>query len=240
MIAGIPLEKAAGSKTSVYTGSFTSDYEAIQLKDPLQQSKYVATGVARSLLANRISWFFDFTGLSVNLDSACSSSMMALDLACQGLLNGDSTMVNKRGLLSFRIEILIILFAKGIAAGCNLIYDIATSSSLSTMGFLSRDSRCFSFEDRANGYGRGEGFGVIIVKLLSDAIRDGDTIRAVLRSTGSNQDGRTPSLTQPSKAAQERLIKQTYQKAGLDIRLTKYLRLTVPVQLLGILSKPAP
>lgn len=91
------------------------------------------------------------------------------------------------------------------------------------MNFLSPDSRCFSFDDRANGYARGEGFGVVILKRLSDALRDGDNIRAVVRSTGSNQDGRTPGITQPSSEAQERLIKETYEKAGLSLQPTRYI-----------------
>lgn len=91
------------------------------------------------------------------------------------------------------------------------------------MSFLSPDSRCFSFDDRANGYARGEGFGVVILKRLSDALKDGDTIRAVIRSAGSNQDGRTPGITQPSREAQERLIKETYEKAGLSLHRTRYI-----------------
>ena len=91
------------------------------------------------------------------------------------------------------------------------------------MNFFSKDSKSFSFDHRANGYGRGEGFGVIIFKRLNDAIRDGDTIRAVVRSTGSNQDGRTPGITQPSTVAQELLIRETYEKAGLDLESTRYV-----------------
>ena len=101
--------------------------------------------------------------------------------------------------------------------------DEHTGLCLSNLTFLSQDSRCFSFDDRANGYGRGEGVSVIVLKRLSDALEDGDTIRAVLRSTGSNQDGRTPGITQPSEAAQELLIRQTYQKAKLDMGLTGYV-----------------
>ena len=93
---------------------------------------------------------------------------------------------------------------------------------LSNLNFLSPDSRCYSFDHRANGYSRGEGFGVVIIKLLSDAVRDGDTIRAVIRATGSNQDGRTPGITQPSKSAQEALIRKTYSSAGLDLRSTRF------------------
>jgi acyl transferase domain-containing protein len=93
---------------------------------------------------------------------------------------------------------------------------------MSNIGFLSPDSRCKSFDHRANGYARGEGVGVMIVKRLSDAIRDGNTIRAVIRSTGANEDGRTPGITQPSRQAQERLIRETYRRAGLSLAHTRY------------------
>lgn len=93
---------------------------------------------------------------------------------------------------------------------------------LSNMSFLSHDSRCFSFDYRGNGYARGEGISFVVIKRLSDAVRDGDTIRAVIRSTGSNQDGRTPGITQPDQNAQESLIRETYQKEGLDMSYTRY------------------
>ena len=106
--------------------------------------------------------------------------------------------------------------------GSNTIFGLELYLTLTNMSFLSPDSRSFSFDERANGYARGEGFGVVIIKRLSEAIRDGDTIRAIIRSTGSNQDGRTPGITQPSKAAQETLIRETYQKAGLNPEITRY------------------
>lgn len=90
------------------------------------------------------------------------------------------------------------------------------------MGFLSPDGVCHSFDHKANGYARGEGFGVVVVKRLRDAVRDGDTIRAVIRATGTNQDGNTP-LAQPSKEAQTRLMMDTYENAGLDPTETKYV-----------------
>ena len=93
---------------------------------------------------------------------------------------------------------------------------------LSNMSFLSPDSKCYSFDDRANGYARGEGIGVVIIKRLSDAIRDNDTIRAVIRSTNSNSDGHTPGITQPSREAQELLIRDAYAKAGLDLKTTRF------------------
>ena len=94
--------------------------------------------------------------------------------------------------------------------------------SLSNLSFLSPDDRCWSFDHRANGYSRGEGFGVVIIKLLSEALREGDTIRAVIRATGANQDGRTPGITQPSRKAQEELIRETYTSAGLDPAITRF------------------
>jgi acyl transferase domain-containing protein len=96
--------------------------------------------------------------------------------------------------------------------------------ALSRMTFLSPDSLCYSFDHRANGYSRGEGVAVVVLKRLSNAIRDGDNIRAVIRASGSNQDGRTPGgITQPSTAYQERLIRKVYKDAGLDFSLTRYV-----------------
>lgn len=110
-----------------------------------------------------------------------------------------------------------------MVAGANLTIGVDFSLPLSNMNFVSPDSRSFSFDHRANGYGRGEGMGVVIIKRLTDAIRDGDTIRAVVRSVGSNQDGRTPGITQPSRDAQELLIRDTYSKAGLDMKSTRFV-----------------
>ena len=107
-------------------------------------------------------------------------------------------------------------------AGSNTIWALEPYLILANGNFLSPDSRCYSFDHRANGYARGEGFGVLILKRLADAIEDGDSIRAVIRSTGSKSDGRTPGITQPSRDAQERLIKETYEKAGIDLRATRF------------------
>lgn len=94
LVAGIPLKKAFGTKTGVYTGSMSPDYQIVSMKDVEELPKYAATGCSTNMLANRISWFFNFLGPSVNLDSACSSSLMALDIACQGLRSKDSSMVS--------------------------------------------------------------------------------------------------------------------------------------------------
>ncbi|KAI0383326.1 thiolase-like protein [Hypomontagnella monticulosa] len=148
-----------------------------------------------------------------------------------------------------------------MVAGCNLAASPELYIWLSNMDFLSKDGRCYSFDHRANGYARGEGIGVIILKKLSLALRDGNTIRAVIRSTGSNEDGRTPSITYPNRSAQEKLIRETYRKAGLSLAHTRFFEAqyvaqigfvacrllanhgkytAVPAQRLGILLKLVP
>ncbi|KAK4107386.1 putative polyketide synthase [Canariomyces notabilis] len=200
--AGIPMEAVAGSSTAVYAGSFSMDYMLQLNRDPENPPTYAALGIGMSMLANRLSWFFDLRGPSIGLDSACSSTAMAIDIACQALRSGSCNMA--------------------MAAGCNLAFSPESYVWMSNINFLSPDSRSHSFDYRANGYARGEGVGVMILKRLSDAIRDGNTIRAVIRSTGSNEDGRTPGITQPSGAAQERLIRETYEKAGLSMAHTRF------------------
>lgn len=109
-----------------------------------------------------------------------------------------------------------------LAAGCNLFYNPDTIIPLTALGFLSPDGKCYSFDSRANGYSRGEGFGMVVLKRVSDAIRDGDTIRAVIRGSSSNQDGKSPGITQPMRQAQIDLINAAYQSAGLDLTRTRF------------------
>lgn len=111
---------------------------------------------------------------------------------------------------------------QALVAGASLVLAAETTLSLNNMKMLSPQGRSFSFDARADGYSRGEGFSVVLVKRMNDAIRDGDMIRAVVRSTGSNQDGHTPGVTQPSRDLQARLIKETYDKAGLDLNETRF------------------
>ncbi|KAI0383339.1 putative polyketide synthase [Hypomontagnella monticulosa] len=200
--AGIPMESISGSSAAVYTGSFSLDYMLQLCRDPENPPTYAAVGFGLSMLANRLSWFFNLRGPSIGLDSACSSTAMAIDIACQTLRSGSSNMA--------------------MVAGSNLANSPEPYLWMSNINFLSPDSRCHSFDHRANGYARGEGIGVVVLKRLSDAIRDGNTIRAVIRSTGSNEDGRTPGITQPSRQAQESLIRETYGKAGLSMKYTRF------------------
>ena len=117
-----------------------------------------------------------------------------------------------------------MLHIKALVAGVNIVLALEMTLSLSTMEFLSPDSRCYSFDERAKGYARGEGCGVVILKRVVDAVRDGDNIRAIIRSTGSTQDGFTPGITQPSKESQALLIKETYDKAELDFSTTRFVK----------------
>ncbi|KAL8803996.1 MAG: hypothetical protein Q9200_006002 [Gallowayella weberi] len=219
--AGLPLECVASSETSVHVGSFGHDYGVMLSRDPGSQAQHRATGTSSAMLANRISWFYDFKGPSISIDTACSSSLNALDSACQGIRNGQSTM--------------------GVVAGSNIIFGPETSAALADLGFLSPDSKCYSFDHRANGYSRGEGIAVVIIKSVTRAIEDGNTIRAVIRASRSNQDGRTPGVSQPSSVAHETLIRQTYTSAGLDMALTNFFeahgtgtRVGDPIEALGI------
>ena len=111
---------------------------------------------------------------------------------------------------------------QSIVGGSNLIFSPDMIHSLSNMSMLSPDGNCYSFDHRGTGYGRGEGIGILVLKRLSDALRDRDTIRAIIRNTGCNQDGYTPGITQPNNTAQEALIKATYSRASLSMLPTRY------------------
>ena len=111
---------------------------------------------------------------------------------------------------------------QAIVGGCNLFYNPDTMITETDLQFLSPESKCHSFDHRANGYARGEGIGVVVIKRLSKALEDGNTIRAVIRATAANQDGRTPGITQPSSTQQEHLIRQAYRAAGLPLEDTTY------------------
>lgn len=200
--SGLPLSKVSGSKTSCYVGCFTKDYEEMQRRDMELAPKYQSTGASQTMLSNRLSYFFNLKGPSVSLDTACSSGLVAVHLACQSLQTGESTMA--------------------VAGGSNLILSPDIQIEMCDMHFLSPDSISHAFDARANGYARGEGVGAIILKPLDLALRDNDPIRAVIRGTAASSDGRTPGITMPSKDAQIDLIRSAYLSAGLDVDDTGY------------------
>jgi acyl transferase domain-containing protein len=200
--AGIPIEHLVGSQTSCYVGCFTRDYHEMLMRDAETSPMYAGTGTGFSLLSNRISWFYDLRGPSMTLDTACSSSLVGLHLACQGLRVGESKVA--------------------VVSGANLILSPDLAMWLSNLHMTSKDGLSRSFADGTTGYGRGEGIATLILKPLADALRDGDTIRAIIRGTGVNQDGHTTGITLPNSEAQADLIRSTYCAAGLDFSRTGY------------------
>ncbi|KAE9379424.1 hypothetical protein N431DRAFT_553644 [Stipitochalara longipes BDJ] len=201
--AGIATESLRSSRTAVFSATFADDFTRIMAKDPDAAPLQAAMGTTPSILPNRISWYFNLRGPSMHIDTACSGSMVAMDLACQSIKSGNST--------------------AALVIGINVMLSPENSVLLGNMNFLSPDGRSFSFDERANGYARGEGVLAVVIKPLTDALNNGDVIRAVVRSTASNHDGRTPILTQPSAEAQEALIRDAYRKAGLGFEHTRYV-----------------
>jgi acyl transferase domain-containing protein len=196
--AGWSLSDVDGSKTSVYVGVMTDDYMLVQGRDPDTLGGHAATGVSRSILANRLSYAFNLRGASLSLDTACSSSLVALHLAVQGLQRGEAT--------------------QAVVAGTNLLLDSAWYIMGTSMHMMSPESRCRMWDKDANGYARGEGCAAVVLKTLSQAIRDNDHIECIIRGSGVNSDGQADGsgITMPSPAAQTALIQQTYRDAGLD------------------------
>ncbi|KAI1374835.1 hypothetical protein F4677DRAFT_425067 [Hypoxylon crocopeplum] len=200
--AGIQVEKLKGSQTSVFSSSFSDDYARVAARDPDSFPRTSVTGTAPSVLANRVSWYFDFRGPSVHVDTACSSTLVAVDLACQSIRSGTAS--------------------TSLVIGTSLILSPERSVLLDNRGLLSADGKCYSFDHRANGYARGEGVIVLVLKPISQALQDGDIIRAVIRSTCTNSDGRTSGLTRPNPDAQAELIRKAYEKAGIGFSATRY------------------
>lgn len=196
------MGSVASTQTGVYVGCFIHDYAAYLKQDIDSRTKFAGLGAAASILSNRVSWFYDFKGPSVTIDTACSSSLVAAHQGCVDLRARETDMA--------------------IAVGCNLILSPDSALELDALGVLSPDGVSYSFDARANGYSRGEGIGVVVMKRLSDAVKDGNVIRAVIRGSGVNQDGRSPGITQPTKAAQVALMKHVYAKAKLDPSQTRF------------------
>lgn len=193
--AGITLDEIAGTQTAVFQGSLSNDYGTL-LCDQAYYPLHSITGIGDAMQANRVSYFFNLKGPSIVVDTACSSSLVAFHLAHQSIITGES-------------DYAIVL-------GSALYFDPTTAIVLSDMGFLSSDGRCRSFDADGSGYVRGEGICAVVIKRQSDAVRDGNRIRCVVRATGSNHDGTKKGITVPSSEAQEEMIRRTYQLANLD------------------------
>ncbi len=194
--ANLVPAKLAGSKTGVFVGMWTSDYETLVYDSSDNLDLYITTGLGRYSASGRLSFMFDLHGPSMTLDTACSSSLVAVHLACQSLREGQSDMA--------------------VAGGANLIIAPQISIGYSRSGMLSPDARCKFGDASANGYVRSEGVGVIVLKRLSDALADGDPIRAVIRGSSVNNDGKSgKSLVAPGVTGQIEMLRAAYDNAGV-------------------------
>jgi acyl transferase domain-containing protein/NADPH:quinone reductase-like Zn-dependent oxidoreductase len=194
--AGLAQERLRQTRTGLYVASYHNDYAHLQYNNLAEVDTRTLTGTLHSVLANRLSYFLDLRGPSISLDTACSSSLVAVHLACQSLRFAE---INT-----------------AIAGGVSLMVTPELMVSLSKVGFMSPDGRCKPFDARADGFGRGEGCGVVVLKRLSDAVADGDRVWGVIRGSAVNQDGRSTLLTAPNGPAQKALINEALSSAQID------------------------
>ncbi|HDR9052400.1 TPA: AMP-binding protein [Burkholderia vietnamiensis] len=193
--AGIAPRSLAGARTAVVVGISNADYVRLAQQEAADIGPYVATGNALGVAANRISYTLDLRGPSWAVDTACSSSLVAVHHACRTLQRGESD--------------------AALAGGVNLILAPQLSASFTQAGMLSPDGRCKAFDAAANGYVRGEGVGMVLLKRLDDALANGDTVFAVIRGSAVNQDGRSNGLTAPNGPAQQAVIADALRDAGV-------------------------
>ena len=191
--AGIVPDRLAGSRTGVFIGISNFDYNRLLCRDFSTMDAYSSTGTILAIAANRLSYLLNLRGPSLAVDTACSSSLVTVHLACQSLRCRESDLA--------------------LAGGVNLILSPEVTIILSQGGLLSARGRCHTFDENADGYVRSEGCGVVVLKRLSDALRDGDHIRALLRGSAVNQDGGTNGLTAPSATAQQAVIRDALANA---------------------------
>ncbi|MFI7123085.1 SDR family NAD(P)-dependent oxidoreductase [Amycolatopsis sp. NPDC049868] len=195
--AGIPLSSTASANVGTFVGGFTFDAASLALTDSNQHLLGVSTptGVIMTMLSARLSYMFDWHGPCFTVDTACSSSLVAFHQACTALDRGECELA--------------------VAGGVNVMFAPAATMAMAKGQFLSPDARCKSFDHRANGYVRSEGAGMVVLKRLSAAQRDGDRIHAVVRGTAVNHDGRTAGAAVPSAEAQGMLIRQACDVSGV-------------------------
>ncbi|WPH04990.1 polyketide synthase [Acrodontium crateriforme] len=193
-----------GRSIGCYIGSYGEDWLEMQNRDPLQSGPYRVDGYSDFMLSNRVSYEMDIRGPSMTVRTACSSSLVGLHEACLAVQRGDCE--------------------AAIVGGANLILTPAMTAFMTEKGVLSADGSCKTFSADANGYARGEAITAVYVKPLAAAVRDGNPVRAVIRSTMINSDGKTPGILHPSTDTQESMIRAAYRKAGItDFSQTTYV-----------------
>ncbi|MCP2342066.1 type I polyketide synthase, partial [Actinomadura rupiterrae] len=198
--------RLSGTDAGVFVGAMAGDYAELVAQGDLRDiDKYAMTGTARGLLANRLSYFFGFHGPSLSVDTAQSSSLVAVHLACESLRKGESTLA--------------------LAGGVQLNLTPSGAVAMHELGALSPDARCYVFDERANGTVRGEGGALVVLKTLDQALADGDTVHAVIRGSAVNSDGATDGLATPSAAAQQAVIRGACVQARVDPEHVQYVEL---------------
>lgn len=198
--AKVDFDSLNGSAAGVFIGGFMLDH-LTNLSHPMSRERmgsYAATSSTMTMLSNRLSFTLGLRGPSLTVDTACSSSLVATHLACRALQNRDADMC--------------------LAGGVSFMLRAETIMMLCKGQFLARDGRSKSFDISADGYGRGEGCGIVALKRLSDAVADDDDILSVIIASGCNQDGATPGITVPSADAQAILMKNVYAQAGVSAK----------------------
>jgi len=202
--AGLAADKLEGSQTGVFVGISTADYShRVSRSGASDFDSYFSSGNAHSIAAGRISYNFGFHGPNVAVDTACSSSLVALHLAVQSLRNRECNLA--------------------LAGGVSLMLTADGSIMTSRARMMSFDGRCKTFDASADGYVRGEGCGMVVVKRLADAVADGDTILAVIKGSAINQDGRSNGLTAPNRVAQEAVIRSALANADVKPGSVSYI-----------------
>ncbi|BCJ94417.1 hypothetical protein acsn021_19860 [Anaerocolumna cellulosilytica] len=218
--AGYNGKELSEIKTGVFIGASNKDYSYL-ISEEGEFNPYMGTGNALSVIANRISYSFNLKGPSMAIDTACSSSLVAIHLACQSLKTGECQ--------------------AAIAGGVNLLLDYDNQAIFEKAGMIAKDYHCKTYDESANGYVRAEGVGAVLLKPLTDARRDGDTIHAVIKGTGVNQDGKSNGLTVPNAKSQIELLCETWERAGIQPQSISYLEnhgtgtsLGDPIEIRGI------
>ena len=195
--------KLSGSQTGVFIGLSNIDYHRLLYQNSFKSNAYDGIGTAASIAANRLSYSLNLQGPSMVVDTACSSSLVAVHLASQSLQTKESNIC--------------------LAGGVNLILSPEITATFSMADMMAADGRCKSFDASADGYVRGEGCGVIVLKRLSDAIADGNNILAVIKGSAVNQDGLSNGITAPNGPAQQAVISQALAKANIEPHRISYV-----------------
>jgi acyl transferase domain-containing protein len=201
--AGINPSSLAGTETGVFMGVCNFEINSTTVHHPEDISAYTSSGTALSFIPGRISYLLDLHGPNMAIDTACSSSLVAVHQAAQALRAGECDLA--------------------LAGGVNVVLSPLLMISLSQFGSVSRQGRAKTFSDVADGYVRGEGCGIVVLKRLSDAVRDGDRVLAVLRGGAVNQDGRSSGITAPNGAAQRSVLRRALRHGGVEPEQVGYV-----------------